>query len=59
MQTECTVHPGKPRHPATQVKSIGNSFAEPQGAAMHWRHDMQLSGLNVGTFGIAIEPLLR
>ena len=42
-----------------QCRVLTNTFPEAPGAALHWRHNTQLSGLNIGPFGIVLEPLLR
>ena len=56
--TTCSL-PGRPPARPVQVKAVANTFAEAAGAALHWRHDVRRSGLNVGAFGIMFEPLQR
>lgn len=43
---------------AVEIRA-GNDFAEPNGAPLHWRHDKDLSGLNIMSMGIWYEALMR
>ena len=38
---------------------VGSTFPEPEGAALHWRHDKSLSGNNIMMMGIFYEALMR
>ncbi len=43
---------------AVEIRS-GNDFVEENGAPLHWRHDKDLSGLNIMSMGIWYEALMR
>ena len=41
------------------VRGVSQSFPDPPGSPLHWRHDKELSGLNVLWSGILYEALER
>ncbi|MBX3053410.1 MAG: Gfo/Idh/MocA family oxidoreductase [Caldilineaceae bacterium] len=43
---------------AVEIRA-GNEFVEEKGAPLHWRHDKDLSGLNIMSMGIWYEALMR
>lgn len=43
---------------AVEIRA-GNDFVEKNGAPLHWRHDKDLSGLNIMSMGIWYEALMR
>jgi predicted dehydrogenase len=43
---------------AVEIRA-GNDFVEQNGAPLHWRHDKDLSGLNIMSMGIWYEALMR
>lgn len=43
---------------AVEIRA-GNDFVEENGAPLHWRHDKDLSGLNIMSMGIWYEALMR
>jgi len=43
---------------AVEIRA-GNDFVEQNGAPLHWRHDKDLSGLNIMSMGIWYEAMLR
>lgn len=43
---------------AVEIRA-GNEFVEENGAPLHWRHDKDLSGLNIMSMGIWYEALMR
>ena len=42
-----------------EVRHVGSAFADPYGAPLSWRQDINLSGNNVMTLGIFYEALRR